>query len=110
MSLFSYGALVPAEGAGLLRHLDSCRSCGLEWDAIRRCLDAATPETVFPREAEVDWREFTRVAVARAPAAEAARPATPGPSGRGVLSGPALAPLPARPRPRAATPLRPVPR
>ena len=89
MSLLYYGALVPADEAGLLRHLDSCRSCGLEWDAIRRCLDAATPETVFPREAEVDWREFTRVAVARARAAEAARPATAVSSGRGWFSVPA---------------------
>jgi len=98
MSLLYYGVLVPADKAGLLRHLDSCGSCGLEWDAIRRCLDAATPETVFPREAEVDWREFTRVAVARARAAEAARPATAVASGRGRFSLPwgATFPVPAR--------------
>ena len=98
MSLLYYGVLVPADKAGLLRHLDSCGSCGLEWDAIRRCLDVATPETVFPREAEVDWREFTRVAVARARAAEAARPATAVASGRGRFSLPwgATFPVPAR--------------
>ena len=81
--LLYYRALDPADKVFLLRHLDSCQSCGLEWDTIRRCLDAATPETVFPRETEVDWREFTRVAVARARAAEAARSATTVTSGRG---------------------------
>jgi len=90
MSLLYYGALVPADEAGLLSHLDSCRSCGLEWDEFRGCLDAATPETVFPREAEVDWREFARAAVARARAAEAARPAT------AAAAGWVAVPVPAR--------------
>ena len=98
MSLLYYGALVPADETALLRHLDSCQSCRLEWDTIRRCLDAATPEAVFPRETEVDWREFTRVAIARARAAEAARPATAVASGRGRFSIPWrwVLPVPAR--------------
>ncbi len=98
MTLLYYGALAPADKAGLLRHVDSCRSCALEWDTIRRCLDAAAPETVFPREAEVDWREFTRVAVVRARAAEAAGPGTAPASGRGRLSlaWAAAFPVPAR--------------
>jgi len=98
MSLLYYGALVPADEGGLLRHLDSCRSCGLEWDEFRGCLDAATPETVFPRETEVDWHEFTRAAVARARAAEAARPATAPAAGRGWFPLPwrVAVPVPAR--------------
>jgi len=98
MTLLYYRALDPADKVFLLRHLDSCQSCGLEWDTIRRCLDAATPETVFPRETEVDWREFTRVAVARARAAEAARSATTVTSGRGWfrLAWRGAVPVPAR--------------
>jgi putative zinc finger protein len=86
MTLLYYGALAPADKEDLQRHIDSCRSCALEWDATRRCLDAAAPETLFPRETEVDWREFTRVAAARARAAEATEFAAAPSPGRVRLS------------------------
>jgi len=98
MTLLYYGALAAADKADLLRHFDSCRPCALEWSAISRCLDAVAPETVFPRETEVDWREFTRVVVARARAAKITGPGIAPASGWGRLSlaWAAAFPVPAR--------------
>jgi hypothetical protein len=69
MALLYYGALAQAESALLMRHIGACPGCSNEWDALRRTLDSAAPETVFPRESEVDWQEFARAIVARARAA-----------------------------------------
>jgi hypothetical protein len=70
MPLHYYAALAATEEDALLHHLASCPACAREWIAVRRSLDAADAATVFPLEAEVDWRQFTRATVARARAAD----------------------------------------
>lgn len=69
MPLRHYGALGPSEAEALQSHLESCRACGREWEEVRRVLAAVDPATVFPGEAGVDWRKFTRMTVERALAA-----------------------------------------
>lgn len=72
MPLRYYSALTVKEGEALDRHLASCPGCASDWETMRRALDAADPETVFPTEAEVDWDRQARDTVARARTAAAA--------------------------------------
>jgi hypothetical protein len=92
MPLRYYAALTAEDGEALLRHLSSCAPCASQWETLRRALNAADPETVFPMEAEVDWDRLARATVARARAAAAAG-----------IEGPSAAPLPGAPRRPIAT-------
>ena len=83
MPLRYYSALPAGEGEALDRHLASCSGCASDWEAMRRALDAADPETVFPMEKEVDWDRQARDTVLRARTAAAAgtaRPSAPSPA------------------------------
>ena len=44
-----------AASAGTLAHLSRCSACAATASAMRRTLKMVTPETVFPRENEIDW-------------------------------------------------------
>ena len=90
MPLRYYEALTAEDREALLTHLSSCAPCASQWETMRRALDAADPETVFPMEAEVDWDRLARATVARARAAAG-------------IEGPSAAPLPGPPRRPIAT-------
>ena len=92
MPLRYYEALTAEDREALLTHLSSCAPCASQWETMRRALDAADPETVFPMEAEVDWDRLARATVARARAAAAAG-----------IEGPSAAALPGAPRRPIAT-------
>lgn len=84
MPLRYYAALPVQDGEALDRHLASCAGCASDWESMRRALDAADPETVFPMEAQVDWDLQARATVMRArtaAAAGAARPSDVSPPG-----------------------------
>ena len=104
MPLKYYAALTVEDRKELDGHLAACSRCASDWEALRRALDAADPETVFPMESRVDWDRQARDTVMRARAAAAAgaegRAAAPLPGAPlpGVSRRPVLAALPAAAR------------
>jgi len=65
----SCGLLDGPQAEACRRHLEGCPACSAEWRRLDRMMTALTPETVFPRENEVDWDGFARRTIARATAA-----------------------------------------
>ena len=51
-----YGDLPPTGRREFDAHLAGCAECRAEGSLLERILDAVTPEVVFPREGEIDWR------------------------------------------------------